>query len=232
MNQYKLLLTREKSDNIKTKKIFKEQGIKTLSLPMIEIKPIDFELKKFDFENVIFSSQKAVDIFFEKISICKNANVKLYAVGTKTANTIKKYTDKDIYIGSSDIKEILKIVSGKSLWVRTELRLPEYVESMLSKDIFILKAYETLYKKYPLEKLLKCLDMVDGIFFASPSSFYSLLENLQNCKNILNKKELFAIGNTTANAIKKEGFKVAYTPEKPSIETIALYIKSKTKFGT
>lgn len=224
---YKLLLTREKKDNQKTKSIFSKHGVKTLSLPMIEIKPIDFELKNLDFDNIIFSSQKSVEIFFDKISICKNANIKIYAVGDKTAKAIRRYIDKNIYIGSSDIKEILNIISGKTLWIRTELELAEDIKSIISsKDIFILKAYETIYKKYKLEKLLKCLNIVDGIFFASPSAFHSLVKNLQNCKNMLNSKDLFAIGNTTKSAIEKEGFKVLYTPKSPSIESVAFYIKN------
>ncbi len=224
---YKLLLTREKKDNQKTKDIFLKHGIKTLSLPMIEIKPLSFELMSFDFDSIIFSSQKAVDIFFDKISICKNANIKIYAVGQRTAKAIKRHIDTDIYIGTSDIKEILNKTSDKALWIRTELELPEDIKSITSsKNIFILKAYETVYKKYKLEKLLKCLNLIDGIFFASPSAFYSIIENLQNCKNILHSKELFAIGNTTKSAIEKEGFSVSYTPASPSIESLAFYIKS------
>jgi Uroporphyrinogen-III synthase HemD. len=49
---------------------------------------------------------------------------------------------------------------------------------------------------------------------------------LQNYKYILNEKDIFAIGNTTADAIKNEGFNVTYVPQKPNIESIAKYISS------
>ena len=200
---------------------------------MIEIKPLNFELKTFDFDSIIFSSKKAVEIFFNKISFCKNANIKVYTIGEKTANSIKLYYDtQNIYIGSSDIKEILSLVVGKTIWVRTELDLPEDIKNILkTKDIFLLKAYETKNITYDTETILKYINAVNGILFASPSAFLGLLNNLQNCKYILYSKELFAIGNTTANIIKKEGYSITYMPEKPSLELIASYIKAQKLNG-
>ena len=222
---YSLLLTREEKDNIESKKLFSSYNISVISLPMIETVPRAFELKNFDFENIIFSSKKAVEIFFEKVSICKNANLNIYAVGDKTKEAILKYY-KDCHITLYyTIKDILPKIDKKTLWIRTDFELPQDIQNMIKdKDIFILKAYETRIRTYDIDTVLENLEKVDGILFASPSAFLGLLKNLQNYKYLLNKKDIFAIGNTTADAIKNEGIKLTYAPEKPSLETIARYI--------
>jgi len=222
---YNLLLTREEKDNIESQKIFSYYGIDTISLPMIEIIPKTFDLSHFDFEGIIFSSKKAVDIFFQNISICENANIDIYVVGEKTKEALLKYyPNKNITLGYT-AKDILPKINKKALWIRTDFELPSDIKNMLKdKDLFILKAYETRLKTYDLETVLGSLEKVNGIFFGSPSAFLGLLKNLQNYKYLLNKKDIFAIGNTTANAIKSEGIQITYVPEKPSVESIANYI--------
>ncbi len=222
---YNLLLTREEKDNLESKKIFSSYGINTISLPMIEIYQRPLELTNFDFKSLIFSSKRAVEIFFQNISICKNANIDIYVVGQKTKESLLKFYDKKNIVVEDTIKDILPKINQKSLWVRTDFELPEDIQNMLKgKDIFILKAYETRLKTYDLQTILENIKKVDGVFFGSPSAFIGLLKNLQNYKYLLNEKDIFAIGNTTANTIKNEGIKVTYVPENPSLEKIAKYI--------
>jgi len=224
---YKLLLTREEKDNEASKNIFDRYNIKTISLPMIETIPKNFELKSFDFYGIIFSSKKSVDIFFKNISICKNANIDIYSVGEKTKEAIKTFYNTTNIISENSIKDILPKITKKTLWIRTDFDLPKDVEPLLqNKDIFILKAYETRHKTYDEKIALDKLELADGIFFASPSAFLGLLKNLQNYKDILHKKDLFAIGATTAKAIQDHGFTITYVPEKPSVELIAIYIST------
>ncbi|GAB6077633.1 uroporphyrinogen-III synthase [Hydrogenobaculum acidophilum] len=222
---YSLLLTREEKDNLESKKIFSSYGINTISLPMIEIVPKAFELSHFDFKKLIFSSKKAVEIFFQNVSICKNANIDIYVVGQKTKESLLKCYDKKNVVMENTIKDILPKINQKSLWVRTDFELPEDIQNMLKdKDIYILKAYETRLKTYDLNIILENIEKVNGVFFGSPSAFIGLLKNLQNYKYILNEKDIFAIGNTTANTIKNEGISVTYVPKNPSLEKIAEYI--------
>ncbi|ACG57327.1 Uroporphyrinogen III synthase HEM4 [Hydrogenobaculum sp. Y04AAS1] len=224
---YKLLLTREEEKNLESKKIFSSYNINTISLPMIETIPKEFELKDFDFDCIIFSSRKAVEIFFKNLHICKNAKINVYIVGEKTKEYFLGFYNTKNLIARDSIKEILPIVNCKTLWIRTDFELPEDIKNMVkNKDIFILEAYKTKHKIYELRKVLETLKAVNGVFFASPSAFLGLLKNLQNYKYILNEKDIFAIGNTTADAIKNEGFQVTYVPQKPSVESIAKYISS------
>jgi len=224
---YRLLLTREEEKNLESQKIFSSYNINTISLPMIETIPKEFELKGFDFDSIIFSSRKAVEIFFKNLYICKNTNMNIYIVGEKTKESFLKFYNTKKLITRDSIKEILPIVSGKTLWIRTDFELPEDIKNMVkNKDIFILEAYKTKHKVYDIEKVLEVVNTINGIFFASPSAFLGLLKNLQNYKYILNEKDIFAIGNTTADAIKNEGFNVTYVPQKPNIESIAKYISS------
>lgn len=224
---YNLLLTREEEKNLESKKIFSSYNINTISLPMIETIQKEFELKGFDFDGIIFSSRKAVEIFFKNLCICKNANINIYIVGEKTKESFLGFYNAKNLIVRDSIKEILPIVNAKTLWIRTDFELPEDIKNMVkNKDIFILEAYKTKYKIYNVGKVLDAVKTVNGIFFASPSAFLGLLKNLQNYKYILNEKDIFAIGNTTAYAIKNEGFKVTYVPQKPSVESVAKYISS------
>lgn len=226
MEKPSIILTREKEDIKKDKNLFLKRDINVIELPLIKTREIDFLLKRFDFDALIFSSKKAINYFFNKINICKNAKIEFYCVGEKTNKTLAYNTGFECSLVKDSAYELLKALDKRKryLWPRSLLEKDEKAIS-LAKELKIeeINIYTTEFIYY--ENFDKKIEKGDFILFMSPSSFESALKNLKE-KNILFNKKVIAIGETTKNSIEKEGFKVFYTPQKPSLEDIADFIKS------
>jgi len=161
--------------------------------PLIETKPLDFDAHQLD-TNLpwVFTSRSAVEAV-KSIPLSK----KIYAIGKQTAeglsNTIlpQKSTATDLakLIIENNEKKVIFICGNK----RRE-DLPEYLKSF-NVEVKEVHVYQTIN----LNKTLN-LHSVDGLAFMSPSAVYSLSEN-----NGFNGLPCFAIGPTTAQALKNEG---------------------------
>ncbi len=221
-----LLITRESKLDDKAYRIAQERGINIVYCPLIKTVPVDFnvpELNKFDY--LIITSKNAIKYFIEKASLEDIVNKPVIAVGEKTKEFLQKLGFKSIILPeNSSAKSIEALLKRKEFKDKNFLFLrAKKGRDINNSNIELLIVYETVYNKP--ENIRQCNGLlkkneIDYILFSSPSTFYSFKENFKNYKNLLDNVKIITIGNTTKNAVEKEGFKVYFTPEKPSFEDI------------
>jgi uroporphyrinogen-III synthase len=175
------------------------EGVK--SLPMIDIKYLDFILDLSKYDALIFTSKNSV-ISLDKKHLWQN--IPSYAISDQTANLIKQKAGNLTYTGTSRdgnefAKEILPLLKDKKILY---LRAKEVVSNLSD----ILKAgkidldeqivYETLCKKYEKKRFKK-----NSIFiFTSPSTVECFFKSFNWNKSF----KAVTIGETTAKALPKE----------------------------
>lgn len=150
---------------------------------------------------VVFTSMNAVEVVIEIVPV--NPLVpdwKIYCMGGATFTLVKKYWPYDrIEATAKDANELAKIIASddvqKIVFFCGNKRREELPNLLRQKDIQVeeLVVYETI----ETPELIK--EMYDGVLFFSPSavtSFFSF--NKPAAETIF-----FAIGNTTAKAIKQ-----------------------------
>lgn len=109
-----VLITREKGQFEEVKSIFEKEGFNPIPFPTIKFEklPLDnFDEKNYDY--LIFTSKNAVKFFLEDIEVDKSKPV--IAVGSKTANYLKKEGFKNIEIPDAFSGEGLKDYIDKNL---------------------------------------------------------------------------------------------------------------------
>lgn len=174
--------------------------IKTQS---IQTKKVQQEIEDIADRNayVVFTSSNAVNAVHEYIQH-KNINWKIYCVGNTTRLLIEKLFDSSNIIATADNATALskQIIKNKALIKKAyffcgDKRRDELPQLLLKNNIAVneIEVYTTTIFNH---KLLKDYD---AVMFFSPSAVEGFFEN-----NSLNDKTvLFAIGNTTADEIRK-----------------------------
>jgi uroporphyrinogen-III synthase len=227
---FSILLTRPREEAEKDKKIFERFGFKIEILPLIDFKPLDFEVPPLEnIDYVYFGSKRGVEFFLRKVDLSKFKKLpKFIVVGNKTAKVLEKYGFVPDIVLKGYSKNLLDLVE-KGVLKKGRILIPTAKKH--TKDIYLLKdygfdlkiipVYETVYLRYPLSEVLDKLSKVKIVIFTSPSTFFSLLENLQKDTNRLKEKIIVAIGRTTAKAVEEEGLKVDFIPSRPDMAVLA-----------
>jgi uroporphyrinogen-III synthase len=225
-----VLLTRPEEDAVKDRDIFQSFGFKVNLLPLIGFKPLDFEIPPLEnFDYIYFGSKRGVKYFFQKLD---REGIKklppIVVVGKKTAQFLEEFGLKPFLVldgYSNHLVELAKsgkLKKGKVLIPTSKVHTKDiYRLKDIGFEIKVLPVYETVYLKYPSEVVRKKLEDSDIVIFTSPSTFFSLVENLQNGTNLLREKIIVAIGKTTAKAVEGKGFKVSFTPSRPDMGLLA-----------
>ncbi|MFN3813517.1 MAG: uroporphyrinogen-III synthase [Aquificaceae bacterium] len=223
----KVGLTRSEEDIGKDRKVFEREGFEVIAIPLIQTKPLEFELQKDIFDYVIFQSEKAVRYFLSRERL--RGDEKIIAVGEATKISVERYGYKVHHVPERHYaSEILKIMEGrrgKVLIPRSREGRDELIKGLRSMgfDVYTVDAYTTQKVVYTRKELLIKLSEADVLVFASPSAIKSLFANLQKKESIkvLKGKVTVCIGKTT----KEEFFSLSgldcLMPEKPSMESIA-----------
>jgi uroporphyrinogen-III synthase len=188
-------------------RIATEKNIVIETISLIETEPIITEEVK---ENIIdllkqpqvavFTSMNAVEAVAAYLSAAKT-NWKIFCIGSTTKKLVKGYFGENAIAGTADSASALAdvIINEKNISSVTFLcgdkRRDELPEKLRNHKIEVneLVVYKTFEKAQTISK------QYDAVLFYSPSavnSFFSV--NEPNHQAIL-----FAIGNTTANEIKK-----------------------------
>jgi len=194
---------------MKTRSIFISRTLKSSSAfldlnakgcKVIHRSLIDFEFLNFnnevDFQNVFFYSQKAIKHFFSKVSY--NSKIEYGVMGQKSQLVFHKETGQDPnIIGTGDRQSLIKNIETR--WKGTTVLCP-----MGSNSIHMLSTSKLDIDLHPLiiynNTKIKFLDLPDCeiLIFTSPLNVESYCDHYS-----LDNKILFAIGETTANKIKK-----------------------------
>nr|WP_315970084.1 uroporphyrinogen-III synthase [Campylobacter peloridis] len=176
-------------------------GVKNIKLT--EIKFYDFEIDLKDFDCLIISSKNALKSLMQSKSKI-DFNIKVFAVGIKSANLAKEYGFKDVsYPSKSYGKELAneflsEFKNKKCLYLRAKKISSGLNEYLLKEGVYLkeLIAYENIALK-PKEKII--LHHPAVFVFSAPSSVEQFLKFYQ-----LNKEDkAVVIGENTALKLNK-----------------------------
>ena len=203
----KKLLPNQKQDLL-------DANINLLEQDFIETKIKNFELSKVN-DNLIFTSQNAVQSILEhpKCDELKSKNV--FSVGMKTKDLLTENRFNVIaYTGyASDLAEIISLIySNESFtFFSGNLRRDVLPETLKENGITFneIEVYETNITSK------KITNKLDGILFFSPSAVESYLK-----LNAIKDEMCFCIGETTAEALENKKVKNIIIADKPSVENV------------
>jgi len=202
----------------------KDQGIAADSMAFIEIKARpDQELKKeiallsLQKKNVVFTSLNAVEIVGASLNN-KQPGWQIFCMGSATRKIVSEVFGPESIAGSADTAKALadlmveQNIVGEVLffcgnWRRKELPLHLAKHKIEVREKIV---YETSLTPHAVSM------MYDGILFFSPSgvkSFFSL--NQPDPGTVM-----FAIGDTTANDIRKYGDNKVIVSDRPATENL------------
>ena len=148
---------------------------------------------------VVFTSVNAVDAVAQKAKDLK-PGWRIFCIGHATRKSVEKYFGKGSIAGIADnakelAEEIINENINEAVFFCGDQRRDELPDLFKEKNIKVneISVYRTIMTPHKIEKTY------DGILFFSPSAVKSFFQGNQ----INAEAVLFAIGNTTAEEIKK-----------------------------
>ena len=223
----RVLLTRPEEEAERDKKLFHQKGFEVETLPLIGFEEIPFDPPRLnDYDYLYFGSKRGVRYFLQKVGKIP-PHLKVIAVGGKTAESLRDFGVEPHLVLNGSSKHLLelakngKLPKGKILVPTAEVHTKTvYRLRDFGFEVDILPVYRTVFQKYPIGVVEEKVGRSDILIFASPSAFKALLENLQNRAEILKKKIIVPIGETTAAAVRERGFEVSFIPSKPDMAVL------------
>lgn len=185
---------------------------------------ISRQLLNSEIENVVITSQKAVEALLFNGDPRRFKFKNIYCVGRKTKRLVQRKIGK---VRHAEInanllaKYLLTHIEGKELtFFCSDQRLDDLPDMLSEKGIKVneVVAYQTKYSPSTVE------DKTEGILFFSPSAVRSY-----NMKNNADKIA-FCIGETTAEEARKH-FKEVRTSKFPSLEGVVELVNAHYKVG-
>lgn len=206
INNPSILITRPVSESLLNE--MNTKGLDADVIPFIQTEIIRTKQVQQQIENisglnttVIFTSITAVETVAENLQN-KNPGWKIFCIGNTTKKSVEKTFGEASIIATADNATELaeKIISHKSsideaYFFCGDKRRNELPELLLENNIALneVEVYTTTILKSEIKK------EYDAVLFFSPSAVEGFFEN----NSVKEKTVLFAIGNTTAEAIKK-----------------------------
>jgi len=167
--------------------------------------------------NVAFTSANAVTAVFDQIGATK-LKWQIYCIGHSTKAAIEKYVDTSMIAGVADnaaalADEIIRTATAmEMIFFCGNSRRDVLIEKLQAEDIRV--AEIVVYNTIETQNTINT--KYDGILFFSPSGVNSFF----NANSIDTTNTLFAIGNTTSDALKERtgnNIIVSNTPSKDSM---------------
>jgi uroporphyrinogen-III synthase len=222
-NKVTILSTRPLPESLIKKAMEKNIGIDTISF--IETESIGDDLLKKNILHlshhqltIVFTSMNAVESVIAQLENNK-PDWKIFCMGNTTKNIIRKYFGETSIAGTADSASALADVIIQQKNINTVVffcgnqRRDELPDKLKQHQIEVneIEVYRTI------ETANKIAHDYNGILFYSPSAVHSFFSS-----NKLNSETiLFAIGNTTSEAIKKYANNKIVIAEEPSKEMLA-----------
>ncbi|MFK8009673.1 MAG: uroporphyrinogen-III synthase [Saprospiraceae bacterium] len=212
------------------KKVFISRKLNSESIFKIKLENEDFEiwdesLLEFElipFEKIpevdwiFFYSQKGVQFFFNHIrnnNISFSKKTQFAGFGEKTAEVIEQFT-KCHFVGTGNAKttspDFLKIAKGKKILFPRAQKSQRSIQQLIDNQSITIDLI--VYKNFPKEHFN--IPRIDYLFFTSPLNAKVFFQKYQLEKG----QKVFAIGQTTAQALTDLGIKNIISPKKPSEE--------------
>lgn len=195
------------------RELFSNTKINCVESSFIQTESIEFTIQKIH-QNLIFSSQNAVQSILKSSYAEQLKSHKVFCVGIKTKNLLEEngfevvaYTDY-----ASDLAEIITLVYSDESYTFFcgNLRRDTLPEALLEFGIEFqeIKVYQTTLTSN------KISTPFDGILFFSPSAIESFLQ-----QNSIKKEICFCIGETTAEALENITQNIVIA-EQPIVEEV------------
>ncbi len=212
----------KKINILSTKKLLPNQkqellnaNINVIEEDFISVKTLRETKQSHLHNNLIFTSQNAVQAVLERddLDILKSKNV--FSIGMKTKDLLTENGfNVIVYTGyAADLAEIISLIYNKESFTFFSGNLRRDVLPNTLKENQIefneIEVYETnLTPK-------KITNKLEGILFFSPSAVESYLK-----LNTIKDETCFCIGETTAEILENKKVKTSVIADKPSIENV------------
>lgn len=226
-----IVITREESSAKDTILQLEELGANVISFPTIKIEGIspndelDLAIKEIkNYSYIVFTSVNGVKIFFDKFfqlngDIRSFGNIKVAAVGPKTAAAIRQYgIIADLvpgeYVAEDLAAELKKVLNkdDKILIPRAKIAREDIVEDLSQIcSVKELKIYDTVKNIKDTETIIETLNDLNSysLLFTSSSTFTNFSEILgENSKEVISNGKIISIGPITTKTIEDAGYKV------------------------
>lgn len=213
-NHASVFITRDIREDDFFSRVLKANGYQPSGRAFIEFKSIPTGRFRAT-EWIFFSSKHAVKYFFEQKPDIGTS--KIGVIGKSTATTVREYGKRADFIGySTDTrmtgKQFASLVkSGTVLFPQAKDSLRTVQQQFVNKhQVIDLPVYETINK--PVEGIPD----TDILLFTSPSNVEAFLEK----KHVQKGQKIIAMGDATANTLKKAGILSVYLV--PSFDEMGL----------
>ena len=223
-----ILVTRPKEDSINfAKNIGDEYNV--ISSPTMNISKINYTDKDLSqYEALIFTSKRAAKFYQNKNII----NKKIFAVGKKTAQTLKHYGCNNVEHTNGDAKDLCNLISSyqyqnkKLLHIRGE-DIAYDINANLSYNNIIVDPL-IIYKTTEILELTPCIinkfknRELKFITLYSPKSahIFTKLIKKYNLNNYLNSIKCLCFSDMVLNSVKDLNWESTHIPEKYEEESI------------
>ena len=213
LEKYITIFSTKKLSNAQKKLFHNDIAIEDSDFIKIRFNRIPPKVVKNEIENVIITSQNAVESLFTSISATELQFKNIYCVGRRTKSLIEKRIGK-VKHSEKNAKKLAEylaenIEGSEVTFFCSDIRLDELPTILAKKNITVneVQAYKTMFSP------VKVADKIEGVLFYSPSTVQSfLLENTPD-------KIAFCIGETTAAEAKKH-FDIVKIAKLPTVESV------------
>ena len=196
------------------KQLLSDAGISVLEEDFIETKIKNFELSKVH-ENLIFTSQNAVQSILQHSKCDELKGKSVFCVGMKTKELLTENGfDVVAYTGyASDLAEIISLIySSESFTFFSGNLRRDILPNTLKENGITFNEIEVYETNITSKKMTS---KQEGILFFSPSGVESYFK-----LNSIKDETCFCIGETTAEALENKKVKNIIIAEKPSVESV------------
>jgi uroporphyrinogen-III synthase len=222
-NKISILSTRLLNDSVIEEA--KSLNIEMDMLSFIETEPIRSIEVQQEIENALLKSSAVVLTSINAVEAVVNEldgqqpDWRIYSIGNTTKQLVKRHFGEEAIAGTADsAAELAELIAEEEdgdeiFFFCGDQRRDELPDILRKNDIQIneIVVYQTIPVRHKIEK------NYHGILFFSPSA----VQNFFSDNKISDKTILFAIGNTTANEIKKYSANKIIIGEQPGKENLA-----------
>lgn len=216
-------MAKEQIRILSTKKLLSNQkqfllnaDFSVLEADFIETKTNDFDIKNTN-DNLIFTSQNAVQSILQHPNSETLKSKKVFCVGSKTKALLEENGFTVVaHMGyAADLAEIITLIypNDSYTFFSGNLRRDVLPEALTEAGIEFneIEVYETILTPQKIDS------KVDGILFFSPSAIESYLK-----QNKITSEIAFCIGETTAETASQSGIKNIIISNQPSVENVII----------
>jgi uroporphyrinogen-III synthase len=228
----RVLLTRTRDDSQSLRAVLEPLGAEVWSQPTIAIEPplnpipIDAAVRDIaTFDWIAFSSRHAVRAVFDRLPAVGGQsrlprNLRVAAVGASTAAELHHRNVAAVLepaeptgLALAEAMRAIGVMGKRVLLPAGDLVRPELRQDLAEAGAKVLQvvAYRTLVPEVPDPAILDalCAGEIDVVAVASPSAIRNLVAMLGIDSWCLHRTRIACIGNTTAQAVQKYGFRAS-----------------------